>query len=262
MPIVRLFGTEESVLLEFEVLQTQVSADLLRPFLLVPALNLSLFAKEFFNVEIGTKAYLVIIKRDIMFAHIRRSFFSYLPLSWVWVSFPSESLAERTVNMADIVKQPLLKKGNDAQNTCFFALFFEAMLHSSSSAKFFTKDSGLNRALPEGPQSNLQRWKGWPTDWYILQVYNKFVCVCICWGKNKAHHGLYWRGGGNPEKRLETWDFPKNPSNEKRPPRGRPRRQPKTKRLRRGRHNETLKGFDPRPCCRSWLCWRWGPCTV
>lgn len=34
--------------------------------------------------------------------------------------------------MADIVKQPLLKKGNDAQKTCFFfALFFEAMLHSS-----------------------------------------------------------------------------------------------------------------------------------
>ena len=66
---------------------------------------------------------------------------------------PSESLADRTVNMADIVKQPLLKKGNDAQKKRCIVLKHCYTVPQDS----FTKDSGLNRALPEGPQSNLQR---------------------------------------------------------------------------------------------------------
>lgn len=37
----------------------------------------------------------------------------------------------------------------------------------------------------------------------------KIVCVCICWGKNKAHHGLYWRGGWKTKSDLKLETLPR-----------------------------------------------------
>ncbi len=164
MPIVRLFGTEESVLLEFEVLQTQLNRLTETLFLVVA--TLLLFASSAKNIKSWnwTKVYLVIIKRDIMFARIRtnefirRVLFSLIHqncrrFSGLWTCrISSNSLCWRKGTM---LKKHVLKQ----------------WLHSSTRfIKIQLSDSGLNWALPEGPQSKLQRWKGWPTDTY---------CRCI-----------------------------------------------------------------------------------